>query len=139
MKQICILCGRDAEKGNFCRLCFLSKNKLFEIKDFFIIVCRNNDRYYLGKWKEFTNANAMLKDAIAYEIKGKPDDIFISFRPFKAGYKVKIRARGTIQGLGKEEEFEIEISIKNKMCDDCVKVSGRYHEAKMQIRGDRTE
>ncbi|MFH0836834.1 MAG: NMD3-related protein [Candidatus Aenigmatarchaeota archaeon] len=139
MKRICILCGAAAEKGNFCKQCILLKNKLFEIKDFRIIMCRNGDNYYLAKWKEFTNENAMLKDAIAYEMKGNVDNFFISFRPFKCGFKVKIRGVGKIQGFKKEEETEIEVSIKRKMCEDCIKVSGRYHEAKMQIRGDMTE
>ena len=138
MKRICIVCGKDAEVGNFCKDCFISKHKLFEIKDFSIIICRNNDMYYFRKWKDFLNTKQMIQEFVSNEIKrfGKIEKILTLFRPFKDGYKVDVKCIGKISNIRKAEEKQIHISIKKKMCDDCIKLSGRYHEARFQIRGE---
>ncbi|MBI4895593.1 MAG: hypothetical protein HY831_03820 [Candidatus Aenigmarchaeota archaeon] len=141
MIRLCILCGKEAVTGNFCKDCFLQKNKLFEINDLRIILCDNEDNYYLQQWKDFSNVRDMLEDFINLNMKkfGKVERIHLSYKPFKDGYDVKIKAVGLLNKLRKIEEKDIHVSIKKKMCDNCVKISGRYHEAKMQIRGDNLD
>lgn len=138
MIRLCILCGKEAVVENFCKSCFLEKNKLFDIEDFNVILCDNEDNYYLRQWKEFTTEKYMVEDFVNIFMKkfGKVDRIHLSMKPFKDGYNVKIKAVGMLNKLRKIEEKEIHVSVRKKMCDNCVKISGRYHEAKMQIRGD---
>ncbi len=138
MIRLCILCGKEAVTGNFCKACFLSKNKLFDIDDLRIILCDNGDNYYLQEWRGFSDVRKMLEDFVNLNMKklGKVERIHLSYKPFKDGYDVNIKVVGFLNKLRKIEEKKIHISVKKRMCDDCVKLSGRYHEAKMQARGD---
>jgi NMD protein affecting ribosome stability and mRNA decay len=57
----------------------------------------------------------------------------------KAGnFKLTITAVGFISPCKKEktETKEANMFLRNKMCDRCVKFSGRYHEAVFQVRDD---
>lgn len=141
MKRICIVCGEDAEAGNFCKKCFLERHKLFSIKDFTITVCRNLDVYYNSGWKEVLDTKDMITEMVRKNIQsyGTIKKISVSFKPFKDGYAVKIKCTGKIDSVSSEDEKDIQISLKKKLCEDCSKLSGRYHEAKIQIRGDNRE
>ena len=141
MIRLCIICGKEAVADNFCKSCFLSKNKLFSIEEFNMIICTNKDSYYLGTWKDFTDIKDVIRNFVEKNIKkiGKIDRIIISFKSFKGGYKLKICCKGSLNKIRKEEEIEVYASVRKMFCDNCTKISGRYHEAKIQVRGTGAE
>lgn len=137
--MFCIKCGRDAEVGNFCEKCYLSMEKLFDIKDFNIILC-DCGAYYDRKWNPPTKD--LISEQILKNINSK-NKIKISVTRKEYGNRITIfiTAKGIIPPAKtpKEETKKITITIKKKKCDECIKLSGGYYEALVQIRGEKAD
>ncbi len=137
----CIKCGKnEAEIGYLCKKCFNDEHELFKIKNFQMYICPICGRYKLKEWKM---SDDPIRSAVIEKIKplGKIVDIKTTSRKKSGRYFVTVEAKGYIEpnDLLKTERKEIEIKIKKIMCPLCVKKSGNYHEAVIQVRGRNKE
>lgn len=134
--MLCIICGKAATVDSFCDGCFLARNHLFEIKNFSARVCKCGS-YYDRAWKTGKN---YVEDLVSSRVKTKNRITWKNISYRLAGNKalVKIELSGFIRPCRKlkKEVKEIEIVLARQKCDRCVKISGRYYEAVIQMRGD---
>lgn len=135
--MFCVKCGGVAKAGVFCEKCFLGKEKLFTIDDFTLEVCES-----CGKVAQHRSANS-LKEAIEQKIKSTNRITKCDISTKEVGSRVytKILCEGYIKPL-KTKVSQTEKSIvtmRKKKCDSCVKLSGGYYEAVLQVRGENQE
>lgn len=135
--MFCIKCGKDAKVGNFCERCFLESNELFDIDNSELYFCRGCSGYFLKNEK--VNIDDVVKKGIKSENRIKK----IQIKKKKIGNKIYVTVicSGYIKPCKKlkEEAKKILINIKKRMCDTCIKLSGGYYEAMIQVRGDNRE
>lgn len=134
---ICIICGKDAWKNNLCRKHFLKRERLLDIKGFSLKVCRNCGSYYDGRW-----IKGSLEKALIDMVRGKiPSKIKAKIVSARKGNRVQLRISATakIAGAEKREEKILNVFLKKKLCENCIKLSGGYYEAMLQIRGKNSE
>jgi len=131
--MFCIKCGAEAVAGNFCRFCFLEKNRLFEIEDFTAYSCDVCNKFERGDVKY------QIKDAV------KSNNIItnISIRTRQVGNRIytAVACTGKIKPLkaAVTEERKMIVFVKKRKCENCVKILGGYYEACLQVRGERSE
>ena len=129
--MFCIKCGKQAEMEYLCKKCFLIDKELFEINDFEMIVCTlcgdDSKKAIEKEFKPHFKPNGKIK-TLKTEIKIKG-----------GGAEMTIFAKGSIQGITKESNKRIEIRVKKRQCENCSRISGNYHEAVIQIRGEQKE
>jgi len=142
-QRICIICGRSAEVQSLCEKHFLQKQKLFDIEPFEIIVCGRCGSYYDREWKKRLILENIIKSSVEKKMKiyGKIKKIDVTWKNIGNKLKTKITAIGAIKPAKKlkEESKEIMIIVKKKTCNNCTRLSGSYHEAVLQVRGERAE
>lgn len=128
--MFCIKCGHPAKVGNFCSEHFLESQKLFSLKDFSYVYC-----------KQCGIDQKDLKDKISRSIMTEHKITHEKIRMKTLGNRVHITvtAEGLINGLKKTEMHESLVMLRQKMCDMHVKLSGGYYEAMIQIRGPQKE
>ncbi len=133
--MFCIKCGKNAVAGNFCRDCFLEREELFGIENFRMTMCNACGSYYDGPKK------SEIGDAIKKRMKAGHNMQLISISYRKKGNRIiaNIKCEGTIRSFKKTERKTTEIIVGSKQCDDCIKLSGNYYEAVLQIRGAHKE
>ncbi len=138
LRQICIKCGRAAITDNLCERCFLQRS-FFDIEDFRIILCSSCSSYYENGWRCFAEKDRddMIKGQIARRIKSD-EKIIIKDVSFKTiGNRIIADVSCSFVKFGKRNiaKKEVTVTIKKQKCDKCVKLSGGYYEAILQIRG----
>lgn len=137
MKNVlCAACGKDAYRNSLCRDHFLQAHRLATIRDFSILLCRSCGSYYDGKWRRAADAESSAAEAVK---KREP-----SVEVFRVSRKanmvtVKVKITGKIAGMKKTEQADVKVLLRRSMCDVCVKASGGYYEAMIQLRGDEAE
>lgn len=134
--QICMKCGEAAWKQNLCKNHFIESQNLFDVKNFSVIVCRNCGSAYYGKW---TKSLEDVIETVVKNITGEKIKTYTSVKLKGNAAIVKVTATGKITGLLKKEEKMFTVLIKRKLCENCIKISGGYHEALLQIRGDNAD
>jgi len=141
--MFCIKCGKKAKIGNFCEECYLEKKELFTISDIPIIICIDCNQYLDNndkKWHRFFSIENLIKEIVLKNIKTKKDTAIIEehivMRKIGNGYKVRITCKGRVNGLIKIEEKTIKVIVKKRLCENCVKLRGNYHEAVLQVRDE---
>lgn len=137
----CIKCGkREAKIGYLCEECYNEEHELFKIKPFSMVVCPSCGRYRIHEWKESPDP---IKSAVAERIKplGKIVDLKTKLEKVGGRTFVKVEATGFIPPSTKPkvEAKKVEIKIKKNLCPICVKKSGNYHEAVIQVRGENRD
>jgi NMD protein affecting ribosome stability and mRNA decay len=148
-KAICVVCGKPAEIESYCESHWLEKRELFSIKPLKLQVCDKCGQWYDNKWHPTGSLVDVLKAAVKIKIKpvegaeisGIESAIKIpaTERPGRA--TAIVSAKGAVSPSKSEisRKKEVELSIRWAQCDDCVKLSGSYNEAILQLRGDRVE
>lgn len=133
--MFCIKCGKDAVRGNFCADCFSGRNVLFEIENYTVYFCNMCGSHHLKGRKILVDQ--FMKDMIKTKNRIKST----AFTKKTAGNRLilTVTCTGLIDGISKKETKHAVLTIKNHKCEDCIKISGNYHEAVMQIRGARAE
>ncbi|MCX6815518.1 MAG: NMD3-related protein [Candidatus Aenigmarchaeota archaeon] len=130
--MFCIKCGKTAVAGNFCEKCFLESESLFDIAGSTIDFCPACKNY-----------RPELKNQIMKSIKTKNKIIGCHVFEKQVGNKIfaKVACKGIIQPLKKQisQEKTVVIVVKKRMCENCIKLSGGYYEACIQVRGDKKE
>ncbi len=137
----CIRCGkREAKIGYLCEECYNDTHELFKINNFKMMICPSCGRYNVNVWKE---SDDPIKSAVMEKIKPIGDIKEINVETEKKSGRIiaKITAKGFIKPstIPKTETKEITIQVKNKLCPICVKKSGNYYEALIQVRGGKKE
>lgn len=131
--MFCIKCGAAAEAGNFCKNCFLGREKLFDIKNFRITSCSSCGAFFIGGKK--IDIGDAIKNKIMTEHKIKK--IKIGYKKYANRIIASVECSGAIKPFTKTENRIVEIILSTKKCDDCTKLAGSYYEAVLQIRGTR--
>lgn len=134
---ICIKCGEEAWKNNLCRRHFIENRKLMDAKGFSVTICRNCGSHYDGKWID-SSLEKSLVDMARKRILSKIKTKIVSVRKINR-IQLKITATARIGGIKKMEEKIVNILLKKRLCDNCVRLSGGYYEAVLQIRGKNSE
>ena len=131
--MFCIKCGKPAIAGNFCRQCFLEKERLFELDDFTTKICPNCGTY----------ADGDIENQIKSMIKTKNRINSCSVKTRTAGNRVlaKVTCAGIISPLKSlaTQEAKATVTVKKLKCENCIKLLGGYYEAIFQIRGPSTD
>jgi NMD protein affecting ribosome stability and mRNA decay len=134
--MFCIKCGKEALKDNMCEDCFLEKKELFKIKPIKLRYCKDCEKYYSQTEKiKADDIEQFLETKIVAlnEIKK------IDFRLNKKTDRIEgeIIAKGLVKPSKRviEDIKKIKIQISGVKCENCVKISGNYHEAVLQVRG----
>ncbi len=134
----CIICGGPG-LTEFCEKHFLERNHLFSIPEMAFGFCKMCGLYYDGKWKgNEIRLKEFIKSKITEENITKKE---VSFRVVGNNMFVKVTCTGIIEPAKtpKTESIEALVKVKKNLCDLCVKRSGGYYEAKIQIRGENAD
>ena len=117
-KRFCYKCGREVYRQGLCKDCWLESlekpKKPFEE----IVVCRKCGRVYSRQERKFLEMSINKLLANAY---GMPVEAEIQGKTVNA----------TIHG---EKDWEESFRLSFTTCLECSRISGGYHEAKVQIR-----
>lgn len=131
--MFCIKCGSPAVAENFCERCFLHGKHLFEIESFHADFCKQCGTFHKGPIEEQIKSSVKTKNRI-----NKCD-----IKTRRIGNRIVVFATcsGYIRPLKNPvtENRKSDVFTKNRLCENCIKISGRYHEAIFQIRGSGTE
>ena len=127
--MFCVECGRKGKTYHgLCIDCYLKKKKFFSIPSSVeVTFCRECDSYRIGgEWKR-GNLDEDLKEYIRKNIKAEIDyECTID--------NSKVTCRGKFEGRDVEEEREIKIIEKERLCPQCSLKKGGYFEAIIQVR-----
>lgn len=138
MKMRCILCGKEADIDSFCNDCWLKGKKLFDIEDFKIKLCECGSAIHCGKWEKFDKMDDIINKEIKKKIKsyGKITKMNIISKHSGNLIKSRISCSGYIKPskILKDQEEEVNITIKKAKCEDCQKECASYYEAIIQLR-----
>ncbi len=142
LKQICIKCGKAARTDNLCEKCFLQRSFL-EIENFRLILCSSCSSYYENGWHSFAenDHDDMIKGQIANRIKSDEKIIIKDIFLKTIGNRIIADVSCSFVKFGKRNiaRKEVIIIVKKQKCDKCVKLSGGYYEAILQIRGGEAD
>ncbi len=130
--MICVECGKEGKTyEGLCLDCYLKKKKLIDIPSKITITfCRNCDSYRIEKTWKRGNFFEDLKRYIDSKIRADVN--------YKLDFDGKrVRCVGFFEGRKIQEEKEIEIIKKYRLCDKCALKRGGYYEAILQIRGTK--
>lgn len=140
MPRFCPTCGNSSDKvaflGNFCIDC--AKKKFGESLDkkVEILWCRKCGRIKSGKSLVYEDINGRsLESAMRQHFHRYSGCHLIDYTDKTARLDISEEtSHGKIS-----VEHEVEIEVKKKMCDICYKRACNYHEAVMQLRGNRSK
>ena len=136
--MFCIKCGRKASTGNFCDACFLEKKELFDLNTIKLSFCENCGHIFSNKIK-VKDVEDFIINNIKTENKLVKKDANI--KRFPDRIEITITAIGFIRPVRKivTSRKKFVLYIKRMKCKNCVKILGNYHEAVLQIRGEKKE
>lgn len=140
--MFCIVCGKEAKVGNFCEDCFLQRMDLFDIEDFSMQIC-DCGSYFDRGWQKAKSIDDAINERIEKKIKtdNKILETNISFKIVGNRVLATVRCKGFIKPCKRKKivEKNILILLKRRKCDNCIKLSGGYSEAILQIRGENKD
>lgn len=133
--MLCVKCGLLADKDGFCRKHFLDQHELFSIGNIRMLLC-DCGAYYDNKWNK-NDVEKTIPDIIKKNLKSSYSIIKINSKKKRIGNRfiVTVFCEGIIKGMKKKEQKQMFIILKKRKCDNCVKLSGGYYEAVLQLRG----
>ncbi|MAH43527.1 hypothetical protein CL614_07480 [archaeon] len=147
--EFCIKCGKKSvKKSNFCEKCIQNQYDLFSVKNVTAQKCRVCKLYEVGrKWVAFKDDKEAALEIAQNNIKilGDISDIKLKAKDMFGKYQVKVSAKGAVHELGtdvvvkKKETRTMMVIFRRLKCDICVKMSGNYYEALIQLRGDKKD
>jgi len=140
-EKICIVCGKKAEIGNFCKKCFLKRAELFRVKNFSIMIC-DCGAYFDKKWKKSNlKLEDLVKKIILDRIESKNEIVEKSVDLKKVGNRffATVKCKGKIRGIEKIEKKSVVVKFEKRKCEACSRLAGGYYEAVVQVRGNKKE
>ncbi|MEA2055549.1 MAG: NMD3-related protein, partial [Candidatus Thermoplasmatota archaeon] len=125
-----------------CLNCYLKTNSFTEgpgIVD--LLVCTHCNSYkYKSTWTSELFGDVMrrvIKNTFTISRELKRIDINITSKEEKDGMMCKVFITGFLDDVEITEEHDLLVRLKRTVCDVCSKRFGGYHEAIVQIRGDK--
>ncbi len=155
MTKFCPQCGKLETRNQqlikgLCRTCFLKSNRLLEqYKELKIVMCPNCRSYlHQNKWhskfSDQQNINVkkiiskILPDKLKLHQGAKINNIgiIIENKNDKSVKKINIKLilNGAIHNTKSKEEYFLEVTTEQSVCNTCKKKNSSYYEAKIQIR-----
>ena len=138
--MFCIVCGAEAVNGNYCKKHFLEKHTLFSIENSSSDYCKNCDSYF---WKndQFDSAAKLIKflSINTNKTEHKISSCSSSFKNIGGKLHVKVTCTGIINGVEKTETHDYLVIVSKKLCLNCSRKAGGYHEAVIQLRGAKSK
>lgn len=127
--MFCIKCGNPAVAGNFCKKCFLKREKLFELDNFTVNICPACGNYSGGTIENQIKNRVKTKNTIR--------SCTVKTREYGNRIIAKVICTGIIRPLKSTvpEKKEITITKRRLKCNNCIKLLGGYYEAVLQLRG----
>ena len=142
--MFCVECGEEKEiyKNGVCLNCYLKTNSFTKgpgIID--LLVCTHCNSYkYKSTWTSDLFGDVMrkiIKNTFVIGRELKKIDINITSKEEKDGMMCKVFITGFLDDVEITEEHDLLVRLKRTVCDVCSKRFGGYHEAIVQIRGDK--
>ena len=139
---ICAVCGSPATVGSLCDKHYTNQTEFVSVENLDLLLCDNCNSVFDQKWSKHPIED-VIRRAIIRTLKshGKLDNVDIGLVKVGKDYVATITATGTVppSKMIRTSRQEIRVSIRILKCPSCVKLLGRYHEAVLQVRGDRVE
>lgn len=131
---ICIECGKPVLKDSLCKTHLLGTKKLPGIKGFSVKVCRQCGSFYKGKWKKTSSIEESVMDIVRERLVG----IKTKMHAARTGNRIRLRITATSKAgsIKRTEKAVLDVFLSQVLCENCIKLSGGYHEATIQIRGE---
>ncbi len=142
MQSLCPKCGQPSEEG-LCRSCVLKSEKMLSCPDQVeVTVCSVcGSKLTKGRWQisersiEEMATEAVCNSLCIHKDIEKPE-IEARLSPRGATrYLARINLKGSFRGTSVDERCEIPVKITLMACDRCSRISGKYFESTVQIRG----
>jgi len=140
MKNFCPKCGSEHGPfiNGFCTKCYLEDHKILKIRPKLTMQkCKHCGMVWINhRWVDESSEN--IKEFIMKKIKISPDlrfpSISIEYKKYEKYADALLAVSGFINNAKVEAQYNCRIFYEFKHCDSCMKRSGAYYEAKMQIR-----
>jgi nonsense-mediated mRNA decay protein 3 len=135
--KFCFVCGKKTDEliEGYCEDCYSKKFKLIEVpKEFSLVICRKCSKInHENKWED-----SEIKELVKQKIKILGQDVEIKI---ERNDVLHVSAKGSFKDSKKlkEETYEIPLKLNKVLCPNCLKISGGYYEAVLQLRGNVTE
>ncbi len=141
--MFCVSCGKNATIDSLCDGCFTKQRKLFLFENSEMMVCPECGSYYDSEWKPSDSLESSVAEfASSHIVKlGSIRSTKLSSKIVGNTAHVSIEAWGRIPPAKstKTESAVMQIKIRKRKCDDCVKALGSYYEGVIQVRGINAE
>ncbi|MFH1420440.1 MAG: NMD3-related protein [Candidatus Aenigmatarchaeota archaeon] len=146
--MMCIQCGSPTIPGStYCRKCIGDKYDLFRVKSQKIVACSKCNVFRMpnGKWLGFQSEEDAIKHTVTEKLEaaGEIKDVKMKIRKSGNRYFVNVTCTGSIETpditFNKTEAREAIVAVTRRKCDNCVKLSGNYYEAVLQLRGENAD
>lgn len=138
--MFCIKCGADAIAENLCEKCYMHGKNLFDVDVPEITYCAVCGRFTVGK--DILSASE-IKDLISRSVHSDftIKNVSVSFRHdgslLRTIFDISIYIMPLKQLHRKKKNMLVR--MKKRKCQVCSRISGGYHEAVIQIRGNQRE
>lgn len=142
--MFCVECGKETPifRNGVCLSCYLKTNSFTkgpEIID--LPVCAHCTSYkYKSTWTSELFGDIIrrvIKNAFTISKELKKIDINLTSKEEKDGMMCKVFITGYLDDVELTEEHDLLVRLRRTVCDVCSKRFGGYHEAIIQIRGDK--
>ena len=140
--RVCPSCGASEKEkqfaGAFCIDC-VAKKELFSLKPFIIQLCPNCGRVRKqSDWIEYNNN--VLSEILQAKIKSPFDFSLKANFSFEKKFLVaSAEMVFIVDGASIFQKKTLSIPLEKKLCEECGRISGQYHEAIIQLRGNRQQ
>jgi NMD protein affecting ribosome stability and mRNA decay len=128
--------------GSLCEEHYTQRHELFDVEPLSLKVCSGCDAVFDRKWQQLAIEDA-IRAALRRSIKdfGKVERVDIDMKKVGNDYVVTVTATGCIPPahVAKSEIKTVTVRVGRVKCPTCIKLSGHYHEAVIQIRGERAD
>ncbi|HLD75741.1 MAG TPA: NMD3-related protein [Candidatus Norongarragalinales archaeon] len=140
LHRFCPRCGNQEKEdepfvGTFCRACYLSHESHFSVPDLSLCTCTQCGRYRLkGFWSKPEELEPFLGGKI--RTPHKTESFHADFSEEKNALSAHVHLRLSAHGASIPINSTVRIPLERMTCPDCMRASGGYHEAILQVRGD---
>lgn len=135
--MFCVECGKETDEtfNGLCIECYVKINKFFDIPSSIVVtICKNCSSYKIDKEWMQGGLESLIKKFL--ERSTKHDEI----KNFRVNIeKNKVTCSGNFHGFFIREDGQINIKIKNSICEVCSRMKGGYFEAILQVRKENME
>lgn len=140
---ICSVCGRPATIGSLCDEHHTERYELFTVQPLEIKACDNCGAVFDRGVLKREPIDDAVRSTIERAMKSGAsiERIDIGLKKVGEDYIATVTASGKIPPatVTKTETKSIKVRIRHLKCANCIRLLGRYHEAVVQVRGERVE